>query len=178
MWNVPTKERLAKIPKLYETEEVSLKDKVIHLHFFIAGSDWYIAEYDGHDLFWGYAILNNDFQMAEWGYISFKEMREISINGIEIDCELEDYFPVRKASEIDKLCKGNDWHFPGNGQGQYSQEDIELLMRQAAMDDILELICPNCGSTLRCEPDARDSYCFDCDKVVPTNNPLIEMGFI
>lgn len=178
MWNVPTKERLSKIPKLYETEEVSLKDKMIHLHFFIAASDWYIAEYDGHDLFWGYAILNNDFQMAEWGYISFKEMREISINGIEIDCELEEYFPVRKASEIDKICKGNDWPFPGNGQGQYSQEDIELLMRQAAMDDILELICPNCGSTLRCEPDARDSYCFDCDKVVPTNNPLIAMGLI
>ena len=109
MWNVPTKERLAKIPKLYETEEVNLKDKLIHLHFFIAGSDWYIAEFDGSDLFWGYAILNGDFQMAEWGYISFKELRDLSINGIEIDCELAEYWKVQKASKIDKIRKGNRW---------------------------------------------------------------------
>ncbi|MFC1829018.1 DUF2958 domain-containing protein [Thermodesulfobacteriota bacterium] len=107
MWNVPTKERLAKIPKLYETEEVNLKDKLVYLNFFIFGSDWYICEYDSQDLFWGYAILNGDFEMAEWGYISFKEMRDISINGIEIDCEFEEHFPVRKASEIDNICKGN-----------------------------------------------------------------------
>jgi len=179
MWNEPTKERLAKIPKLYETEEVSLKEKLIYLHFFIGGCDWYIAEFDGHDRFWGFAILNNDFQMAEWGYASFKELKDIKINDcFEIDCELEEYFPVQKASEIDKICQGNDWSFPGNGQGQYSQEDIEVLMRQAVTDNVLELLCPNCGSTLRCEPDARDSYCFDCDKVVPTNNPLIAMGHI
>ena len=106
MWNEPTKERLSKIPKLYETEHTPLKDKLIHLHFFIAACDWYIAEYDGHDLFWGYAILNNDLDMAEWGYISFKELRDLSINGMEIDCELEEYFPIKTASEIEKICKG------------------------------------------------------------------------
>ena len=47
MWNIPSKERLARIPKLYETEDVPLKDKLIHLHFFIGGCDWYVAEYDG-----------------------------------------------------------------------------------------------------------------------------------
>ncbi len=57
MWNTPTKKRLSKIPKLYETEGVALKDKLIYLHFFIGDCDWYIAEYDGEDLFWGYAIL-------------------------------------------------------------------------------------------------------------------------
>ncbi len=178
MWNVPSKERLSKIPKLYETEEVPLKDKDIHLHFFIAGSDWYIAEFDGNDTFWGYAILNGDFLNSEWGYLSFKELREISINGIEIDCELEDYFPIQKASKIDNICKGNSWSMPGTNDGEFTSEELETLMRQAVMDSVLELPCPNCGSTLRCEPDARDSYCFDCDKVVPTNNPLILMGLI
>jgi len=181
MWNTPDKERLAKIPKLYETEEVPLKDKNIHLHFFIAGSDWYISEFDGNDTFWGYAVLNNDFQMAEWGYLSFKEFQKISINGIEIDCELEDYFPIQKAKEIKNICKGNGWKEPGNGNSGkdgYSSEELEILMKQAVFDSCLELPCPNCGSTLRCEPDARDSYCFDCDKVVPTNNPLVAMGLI
>jgi len=47
-----SKERLDRIPRLYETENVPLKDKLIYLHFFIGGCDWYIAEYDGEDLFW------------------------------------------------------------------------------------------------------------------------------
>ena len=109
MWNEPSKKRLAKIPKLYETEDISLKEKQIHLHFFIGGCDWFAAEFDGEDLFWGYAILNNDYQMAEWGYFSFTELKSISVNGIDIDCELEEYFPVRKASEIDQICRGNGW---------------------------------------------------------------------
>lgn len=178
MWNVPTKERLANIPKLYETEEIPLKEKLIHLHLFIAGSDWYVAEFDGHDLFWGFAILNGDFRMSEWGYISFRELRELTVCGIEVDCELPEYWKVRKASEIDKICKGNRWPMSGNGQVSYTDEELGNLLRQAVMDNVLELPCPNCGSTLRCEPDARDSYCHDCDKVVPTNNPLIKLGLI
>ena len=47
MWNVPGKERLDRIPRLYETEHVPLKEKQIHLHFFIGSCDWYIAEFDG-----------------------------------------------------------------------------------------------------------------------------------
>lgn len=100
MWNVPTKERLNKIPPLYETEPIPLKDKLIHLHFFIFGCDWFIAEFDGMDLFFGYAILNDDTDCAEWGYISFGELRSLNIHGVEVDCELEDYWQVKRASEI------------------------------------------------------------------------------
>lgn len=114
MWNEPTKERLSKIPKLYETEDVDLKEKLIHLHFFIGGCDWYAVEFDGDDLFWGYAILNNDYEMAEWGYFSLRELKSINIRGIEIDCEFEEYFPIRKASEIHEICKGNRWVAPVN----------------------------------------------------------------
>ena len=110
MWNEPKEKRLSKIPGLYETENINLPDKQIYLHFFIGGCDWYIAEYDGIDLFWGYAILNNDFDMAEWGYISFSELKDLCASGIEVDCELEDFFPIRKASEISRICKGNNWH--------------------------------------------------------------------
>ncbi len=101
MWNVPTKRQLEALPKLYETEDIHLKDKIIHMHFFIGGCDWYIAEYDGKDLFWGYALLNNDHQNAEWGYLSFKELKEINTRGIEIDRDL--YWKVRKASEVNKI---------------------------------------------------------------------------
>ena len=85
MWNEPTPDQLATFPKLYATENIPLKDKLIYLHFFIASSDWYIAEFDG-DLFWGFAILGGDSLNAEWGYISFSELKAIKVQGLfEID---------------------------------------------------------------------------------------------
>jgi len=106
MWNIPSKARLARIPRLYGTEEIPLAEKMIHLHFFLGGCDWYIAEYDGEDLFFGYAILNSDYENAEWGYVSFRELNELRVGGgIEIDCELEEYWRPKKASEIREIVE-------------------------------------------------------------------------
>ena len=128
MWNEPSKERLSKIPGLYETEDVPLKDKGIWLHFFIFGSDWYVCEYDGEDLFFGFAILNNDYQMAEWGYVSFKELKEITVNGIEIDCELEEFFKPRRAVEIDNIRIPQGWRKENNAR-QSNLKNDELLLK-------------------------------------------------
>jgi hypothetical protein len=63
--------------------------------------DWFISEYDGEDLFFGYAIIGNP-EFAEWGYISFTELKQIRIPpGIEVDCEIFD--PPLKASEIEEI---------------------------------------------------------------------------
>jgi hypothetical protein len=47
--------------------------------------------------------------MAEWGYISFTELRSIRVNGIEIDCEVEEAWRVRRAVEVDKIRIANVW---------------------------------------------------------------------
>ncbi|MBF0540451.1 MAG: DUF2958 domain-containing protein [Nitrospirae bacterium] len=103
MWNQPTAKQLAKIPALYSTEEVALKGKKIYMHFFIGGSDWYIAEYDEKNgLFFGYAILNNDLEMGEWGYFSFQELKDIKVGGwLEVD--RDKYWEVCNASEVEKI---------------------------------------------------------------------------
>jgi len=101
MWNPPTPEQLRKIPRLYETESVEAKDKIIYAHFFIGGCDWYIAEFDGDDLFFGYAILNNDYDNAEWGYVSLNELQSIKVGWVEIDHDL--HWEIKKASEIEKI---------------------------------------------------------------------------
>jgi hypothetical protein len=103
MWNTPTAKRLDGIPILYGTEEIKLRDKQIYLHFFLGNCDWYIAEYDGRDLFFGYAILNGDCENAEWGYISFNELKELRIGYVEVDCELEDYWQIKPASQITNI---------------------------------------------------------------------------
>ncbi len=110
MWNEPTEVELAKIPRLYETEDVPVKDKIIWMHFFIGNSDWFIAEYDGEDTFFGFVCLNGWKDCAEWGYISFKELRElkvkqpIGINGqralIPLEVEGDLYWTPKKASEV------------------------------------------------------------------------------
>lgn len=105
MWNIPEAERLAIIPRLYETEKIPLKEKLIHLHFFIGGCDWFVAEYDGEDLFFGYAILW-DHRYAEWGYFSFDELKDIKINGwLEVDCETKEIWQIRRADEIEMINK-------------------------------------------------------------------------
>ncbi len=104
MWNIPLHEQLDQIPRLYETENVPTEEKLIHLHFFIGGCDWFIAEYDGDDLFFGFAILNNDYERAEWGYISFAELQSISVQGFEIDCET-DWTPTLACNiDLIKRC--------------------------------------------------------------------------
>jgi hypothetical protein len=110
MWNIPNQERLTKLPRLFEIENTPFKDKLIHLHFFITGCDWYIAEYDGKDLFFGFAIINNDLELAEWGFVSFKELIELKFYGwLEVDCEREDVWKVKKACEVENIRKAMDW---------------------------------------------------------------------
>ncbi|NDV25963.1 DUF2958 domain-containing protein [Desulfovibrio sp. JC010] len=105
MWNEPSVERLSRIPKFYETEDIEVKEKLIYLHFFIGGCDWYVAEFDGDDTFFGYAILNQDYQNAEWGYFSFEELKTLRVGGSEVDCELERFWQPRKAKDVPEIWR-------------------------------------------------------------------------
>lgn len=102
MWNPPTKRQLQALPKLCSTEKTPMSEKLIHMHFFIGGCDWYITEFSATDgLMFGFAILNNDIECAEWGYVSLKELQAINIRGIQVDRDL--HWRVRPAKEIDKI---------------------------------------------------------------------------
>jgi hypothetical protein len=102
MWNKPTQKQLERIPRLYGTEGTTLENKEIHMHFFLGSCDWYIAEWDGEDIFYGYATLNGDHQMAEWGYTSFAELKNLKVKGwLEIDRDM--HWTVKKASEIPNI---------------------------------------------------------------------------
>lgn len=61
-----------KLPYLGKTDMKRIHP--VFLHYFVGGSDWYITEWDRKDLFFGYAILNGDYEMSEWGYISRDEI--------------------------------------------------------------------------------------------------------
>jgi hypothetical protein len=104
MWNKPTENQLSKLPVLYSTESVPLMEKVIHIHFFLAGCDWYVAEYDKESQnFFGFVILNNDYLMAEWGYFNFNELCELKVQFVEVDRDI--HFTQAKAKCIDNIRK-------------------------------------------------------------------------
>jgi len=102
MWNKPIEKQLAKLPTMYSTENIDVKDKVIQMHFFLGGSDWYATEYSPEkELFFGFVILNGDTLNAEWGYFSLPELAEIKVRGLEVDRDLS--WDVRPAQEVAEI---------------------------------------------------------------------------
>ena len=108
MWNKPSDTELEKIPAFYSSEETPLKEKMIHMHFFIGGCDWYAAEYSPEEkCFFGFAILNDDLQNAEWGYFSLDELASLKVSFVEVDRDL--HFTPCKAIEIEKIREAEGW---------------------------------------------------------------------
>ena len=110
MWNEPRQEKLNQVPMLYSTEYIALPDKTIHIHFFLGGCDWYVCEHDGSDLFWGFACLNGDLINAEFGYISYSDLKAINVNGV-YQVEYDEYWRVRPAREVELICRGQGWNY-------------------------------------------------------------------
>ena len=105
MWNEPTAKQLSELPIFYATENIPLEDKVVEMHFFLGGSDWYAIEYSPEEnAFFGYAVLGNDFQSAEWGYFGYEELRSIQMNsGFEVDRDL--YWTPKRAGDVERISR-------------------------------------------------------------------------
>lgn len=100
MLNEPPDEVLASLPRFNETEEVECDEKIIQMHFFMGRYNWYVAEYDGEDLFFGYVNLGDPMN-AEWGYFSLSELKDLSAGvmlRLEADGETAD-FEIGQAVE-------------------------------------------------------------------------------
>jgi hypothetical protein len=115
MWNDKRFDRAAKkLPALYSTEEIKAEDKQIVMHLFIGGCDWWVCEGDVKEgVLFGYAVLNQDWDNAEWGYASIEELKatriptkgrdiktgkEISMGYIEVDYDM--HWQAIKFSDI------------------------------------------------------------------------------
>lgn len=85
------------MPNTGETDGQGM-EAIAWLHYFYAGSDWWITEKDVEEeqyQAFGYACLNGDWEMAELGYIPIVELVQM---GVEIDL----YWEPKKLKEIVK----------------------------------------------------------------------------
>lgn len=77
---MPEPDVLDAVPAPYTTEGVPLMNKTLHLHYFVAGCDWYVAEIDPRTrLAFGYVNLGDPLN-AEWGYFSLYELAEAIVH--------------------------------------------------------------------------------------------------
>jgi hypothetical protein len=105
MLNRPSEEELNRLPKLYQTSDVTIKDKIIHQHYFMGANDWYMAEYCPHNRdFYGYTVRNNDHRSADWGYTSLNELAHMNIRGTQVDRDL--HWEPRRFWSIPGIHKG------------------------------------------------------------------------
>ena len=91
------KTTLETMPKIYETDGQG-DEAIAVLHYFSAGSDWWIVEQDMHEeqlQAFGLACLNGDWLNAEMGFIN---IQELIAYGVELDL----YFRTKPIAEIRK----------------------------------------------------------------------------
>lgn len=91
------------MPKTYEQDGKG-DDAIAYLHYFCGGNHWFITEKDcengGVDQAFGYAILNEDDECAELGYISIKELTDCIV-------ELDLHFTPKSLATIkaERACQ-------------------------------------------------------------------------
>jgi hypothetical protein len=95
----PPDHQAAAIPALYGTEDTPTGDKVLHLHYFAAACDWWIAEYDpATGAAFGYASLG-DPQNAEWGYLDLPELEQVSVRSGLLIVERDLHWTPTRAAD-------------------------------------------------------------------------------
>lgn len=92
--------RPGELPALYGTEDQDLAEKVIGAHYFAAGCDWWIVEYDPATAQgFGYACLG-DWACAEWGYVDLAELEQLATGHLIVERDLH-WRPTRvDAAEL------------------------------------------------------------------------------
>lgn len=102
---------LQKMPHTYQTQNIDADEKIVSLHYFYGGSDWYIVEKDKGNgpsdqlqtQAFGYTIMNGDHEMAEWGYINIEALKTLSPGGNRYTgIELDFYFTPVKFGQLKK----------------------------------------------------------------------------
>lgn len=98
-----TKELREKFPKLYANENKKAEDVKVIAKFFnpLGNGRWFATEFDGEDLFFGYA----DLGFPELGYFSLSELESVDVGlglGIERDLHFGEHTLAEVMERVDR----------------------------------------------------------------------------
>jgi len=91
-----TKVDLENLPALYSNEDIADPIVQVKLFFPMGQAAWYLTEFDGEDLAFGFCIIHE----AELGYVSMQELKDLNIGGLGV--ERDTSFTPKKLSEVKK----------------------------------------------------------------------------
>ncbi|RKZ07084.1 hypothetical protein DRQ25_12410 [Candidatus Fermentibacteria bacterium] len=103
MRNPPTDKQLSKIPKVYSTDGIKLKDKKCYMKFFVTNWRWYILEYNAKDREFFALAVTPYVPDGELGYVSYDELRDMKIRGyieVERDFSINSSKPVLLSTAL------------------------------------------------------------------------------
>lgn len=87
------------IPSIGEQDE-KYKNSVVYLHYFSGGTDWYVTELDKKSgRMFGYVVLNQDWDMSEFGYIDKNFLIKNNIPLMQKP-ELDFYWKYKTVNQI------------------------------------------------------------------------------
>jgi hypothetical protein len=148
--------------------KVPIENAIIHAHYFMASSDWYVIEWDKTDnMFFGFVVLNGDLQNAELGYFSFAELDEFNrypllmnldfnwhkITYHELQVQLEIIEPDEKPKQIDVNRMLADAYFKQNPtdilgvealkkRGDRGENEYETIVKGTLKDALVKIDIP------------------------------------
>lgn len=97
-----TKELEMKFPRLYETGNISIDDRIVIAKFFnpCGAGTWYAIEYDPEEkLFFGYVSIFGDYYNDEYGFFTLEQLESMKLPfGLTIERDL--YFKPQPMSSI------------------------------------------------------------------------------
>jgi hypothetical protein len=109
MINRPTESELLKLAQINIDKNTPLEDRIIHMHFFLDGRDWYVSQYDPQRRhFFGYMIPNDDYHRARWGYFSFDELDRTRTRA-KIEVVRNTHWKPKRAIEVDRIRDVYTW---------------------------------------------------------------------
>ncbi len=104
------------MPCLGETRKINARERVICGNFFLGGyqksSNWYVAEFDGRDLFFGFVILRGDYERAGWKIFSHANLKTLSLKrpgGSALKIMWNKGWIRRPAKEVFQIVRACPW---------------------------------------------------------------------
>ena len=109
MINKPAESELMKLAEIKIDKNTPLEDRVIYMHFFLDGHDWYLSEYDPQRrVFFGYMVPNDEYHNARWDYFSIDELDRMRSKS-DTEVTRNTHWEPKRAIDVDRIRDAYTW---------------------------------------------------------------------
>lgn len=121
MINRPKESELLKLSQIKINKNTPLEERVIYMHFFLDGHDWYLSEYDPlRRTFYGYIVPRDQYHKAGWDHFNIDELNQMRDHKNRRVTRNTDWIPIQ-AIKVDRIRDAYTWQ---NNQRSSNQKMV------------------------------------------------------